>query len=48
VLKNLEIESAKITINDKGALDCTIRARVETAVFRACEIKENIPWGVKI
>ena len=31
----LDVENAKVTAVDKGALDCTIRARVKTAVFRA-------------
>lgn len=44
-LKNLEIDNIKLTMVDKGALDCTIKARVEGAVFRsACQI-ENLPWG---
>jgi citrate lyase subunit gamma (acyl carrier protein) len=30
---------------DKGALDCTIKARVEGAVFRACEHEGKIDWG---
>jgi citrate lyase subunit gamma (acyl carrier protein) len=48
VLKSLEVENAKVVITDKGALDCTLRARVETAIFRACELTESIPWGTKI
>lgn len=48
VLEALEVTAAKLVITDKGALDCTLRARVETAVFRACEITENYPWGTKI
>ena len=44
--KYLDIE--KVVITDKGALDCTLRARVEAAIFRACEMTENIPWGTKI
>lgn len=35
VLKENEVESCLIQINDRGAIDCTIRARVETAVKRA-------------
>ena len=31
-LKNLDIDSVKIKIVDKGALDCTIKARIEGAV----------------
>ena len=28
------------------ALDCTIKARVECAVFRSCDASDaNIPWG---
>ena len=28
-------ESGKISVNDKGAIDCVIKARVETAIKRA-------------
>lgn len=31
----LGVSNAKITINDRGAVDCVIRARVETALKRA-------------
>ena len=34
-LQNMGIVSAKVTAVDKGALDCTIRARVKTAARRA-------------
>jgi citrate lyase subunit gamma (acyl carrier protein) len=34
-LKGLDVKNAKIKAVDKGALDCTIRARVKTAVSRA-------------
>ncbi len=34
VLKELQVDSARVTIVDRGALDCVIRARVETAVLR--------------
>ena len=34
VLRELEVSSAKVAIVDRGALDCVIRARVETAVLR--------------
>jgi len=45
-LENLGVENAKVTVVDKGALDCTIKARVECAVFRSGEVSEkNIPWG---
>lgn len=34
VLDDFEIRSGKIRVNDRGALDCVIRARVETAIRR--------------
>ena len=34
VLQDLEVENAKLSVVDRGALDCVIRARVETAVLR--------------
>lgn len=45
-LKNLDIEDAVVTVVDRGALDCTLKARVEGAAFRAAGCSEkNIPWG---
>ena len=44
-LENLGVSDVKISVVDKGALDCTIKARVEGAVFRAAEQTENLPWG---
>lgn len=35
VLNELGVESGKISVNDKGAIDCVIKARVETAIKRA-------------
>lgn len=35
VTQSLGVEAASIQANDHGALDCTIRARVETALRRA-------------
>lgn len=34
-LKDLGIEHARVNATDKGALDCTIRARVTAAAVRA-------------
>jgi citrate lyase subunit gamma (acyl carrier protein) len=45
-LEVLGVESAKVTANDKGALDCTIKARVQCAAFRAAGIKEKYNWEV--
>lgn len=44
-LDHLDVKDVRITVVDKGALDCTIRARVEGAVYRSVEQKENLPWG---
>lgn len=38
VLHELQIDGAKVLINDHGALDIVIRARVETAARRAMEV----------
>lgn len=34
VLNELQVQNARLSIVDRGALDCVIRARVETAVLR--------------
>jgi citrate lyase subunit gamma (acyl carrier protein) len=39
----LSIEDIKVRLEDKGALDCTIRARLEAAVYRAAGSK-TYPW----
>lgn len=45
-LERLGVENAQVTVVDKGALDCTLKARVECAVFRSCgQSQVNIPWG---
>lgn len=45
-LERLGVENAQVTVVDKGALDCTLKARVECAVFRSCgQSAQNIPWG---
>ena len=45
-LERLGVEKARVSVVDKGALDCTIKARVECAVFRSCDASAaNIPWG---
>lgn len=38
-LAQLNVESGLIIIDDKGALDCVITARVQSAVLRASEDK---------
>lgn len=45
-LERLEVTTGHVTVVDKGALDCTLKARVECAVFRSCDISaSNVPWG---
>ena len=45
-LERLEVKDANVTVIDKGALDCTIKARVECAVFRSCgRSASGVPWG---
>ncbi len=45
-LERLEVKSGHVTVVDKGALDCTLKARVECAVFRSCgRSDKDIPWG---
>ncbi len=44
-LEHLGVDNVKISVVDKGALDCTIKARVEGAVYRSVEQTENLPWG---
>lgn len=45
-LNNLGVENARVDLNDKGALDCTLKARIEAAVYRSMDASsENIAWG---
>lgn len=44
-LNRLDVENVKISMIDKGALDCTIKARVECAVFRSFGQSYGLPWG---
>lgn len=45
-LEELGVTDVTVRANDKGALDCTIRARVLTAVSRASKYNPS-SWGVK-
>ena len=42
-LKKFSIEDGLIQINDRGALDCTIEARLAAAVYRASG-KNDYDW----
>ena len=43
-LQNMGITKAKLTVVDKGALDCTIVARTIAAVHRSCGITQEYDW----
>ena len=45
-LSSLGVESAAVQAVDKGALDCTVRARVSAAVLRAAE-QTDYQWEAK-
>ena len=45
-LAHYGIENAEVTAVDKGALDCTVRARVATALTRAAECRDYT-WEVR-
>lgn len=40
-LEEFEIKEAYVQLQDKGALDCVIKARVQCAICRACDIVYN-------
>ena len=45
-LDRLGVTQGRVTVVDKGALDCTIKARVECAVLRSCgQSDAKVPWG---
>jgi len=44
-LQDLDIENAEVSAVDRGALDCTIRARVSAAACRAADSQEY-EWAV--
>ena len=42
-LSELGVTAARVTAIDKGALDCTVKARTQAAAFRAAE-STDYPW----
>lgn len=42
--RGMGLKNAKITAVDKGALDCTIKARTTSAICRACNC-DTYQWG---
>ncbi len=45
VLQHHEIRGVAVIVDDKGALDCILRARLETALMRAGALTQG--WGEK-
>lgn len=43
-ISKMGVREGLIMIDDKGALDCVIRARLQSALLRAAEVKD-IDWG---
>lgn len=43
VLKQFDVSAAEVVVEDKGALDCVLRARLKAALLRATD--EAIDWG---
>lgn len=41
VCRELGVSNASLYANDRGALDCVVRARTETALQRACREEEK-------
>ena len=45
-MTELGITDATVSVNDKGALDCTIGARLEAAAYRAAGV-QHVRWEEK-
>lgn len=43
-LKKHGVENCVVSVVDHGAIDCTLEARVECAIYRAVDQIENFPW----
>ena len=45
-LARLEVTGAKVTVIDKGALDCTLKAPIKAAALRGAGRQgDAVPWG---
>lgn len=44
VLSRYGINRVQLIVDDKGALDCVLRARLETLLVRASDVTA-LPWG---
>ncbi|MEJ5072040.1 citrate lyase acyl carrier protein [Enterobacter ludwigii] len=46
VLSRHEIRGVQLIVDDKGALDCVLRARLETLLVRASDVVA-LPWEAR-
>ncbi|GAB1440794.1 citrate lyase acyl carrier protein [Providencia sp.] len=46
MIQQHDIQGAQIIIDDKGALECVLKARLEALFARACDI-DYLPWENK-
>ncbi len=46
ILTRYQVRGVQVFIDDKGALDCVLRARLETLLARACEVTA-LPWETR-
>lgn len=44
-LDRLGLRAGQVVVEDKGALDCTLRARVQAACLRGSGSPDDIDWG---
>lgn len=44
VLEKLSVKGCTVIVNDKGALDFAIVARLESAVYSSANVEKNIAW----
>lgn len=47
-IEKLKLDNVKVVVVDRGALDCTIKARLIAAAYRAADVTENIDWEALI
>lgn len=45
-VKKMKVDNVTIRANDKGALNCTIKARVQSAILRGLEKENHVNWQV--
>ncbi len=45
-LGEMKVNDVVVRAVDRGALDCTIRARVQSAVMRAVKKENDMDWGI--